>query len=98
MRAIPSVSNSNGGLLRREVVTVSTREFDLTAVFQVVEDGWVQARIRELPGVITVAPTREEAEELLVDALREYMMAGDTDEEGPDGGLEVAGLRIAVGF
>lgn len=47
----------------------------LTAVFEEVEQGWTQARIAELPGVITAAPTLDEAKELLVDALREYLLA-----------------------
>lgn len=45
----------------------------LTAVYESVENGWVQGRLEELPGVITAAPTREEAEELLADALSEYL-------------------------
>jgi predicted RNase H-like HicB family nuclease len=46
---------------------------ELTGIYETVEDGWVQARIRELPEVITAAPTREEAEVWLRDALREYV-------------------------
>lgn len=44
-----------------------------TAVYEPVEDGWIQARLLELPGVITAAPTQPEAEELLLDALQEYL-------------------------
>ena len=47
----------------------------LTAIYEPVEEGWTQARIRELPGVITAAPTLEEAKELLADALREYLLS-----------------------
>ena len=47
----------------------------LTAVYEPVEEGWTQARIRELPSVITAAPTLEEAKELLADALREYLLS-----------------------
>lgn len=47
----------------------------MTALYETVEDGWVQARIREIPGVITAAPTRKEAEESLLDALREYLLS-----------------------
>ena len=46
-----------------------------TAVYEVVEAGWVQARLLELPGVITAAPTQEEVEHLLLDALQEYLMS-----------------------
>lgn len=44
-----------------------------TAVFEEVEGGWTQARIAEIPGVITAGQSREEAKELLQDALREYL-------------------------
>lgn len=47
----------------------------LTAAYEPVDGGWIQARIAELPGVITAAPTLEEAKELLPDALREYLLA-----------------------
>lgn len=46
-----------------------------TAVFETVEGGWVQARVAELPGVITAGPTLEEAKALLLDAVREYLVS-----------------------
>ena len=61
----------------------------LTAVYEPVENGWTQARIEELPGVITAAPTLEEAKELLADAVREYLLALGEGERAPiDGGAE----------
>jgi predicted RNase H-like HicB family nuclease len=50
-----------------------TRDISFTALYEVVEDGWVQARVRELPEVITVAPTKEQAREFLLDAVSEYL-------------------------
>lgn len=50
-------------------------EFEMTAVFEETDGGWVQASIAELPGVITAGPSLEEAQELLLDALREYLLA-----------------------
>jgi predicted RNase H-like HicB family nuclease len=44
----------------------------LTPLFEEVDNGWIQARIKELPEVITVAPTQAEAREMLQDALSEY--------------------------
>lgn len=44
-----------------------------TVVMTPVDGGWVQAQLRELPGVITCARTRGEAREAVVDALREYL-------------------------
>jgi len=56
-------------------VTIATVTATLTwtAVFDKVENGWVQGRIAELPGVITAAPTMGEAKAGLVDALHEYL-------------------------
>ena len=53
--------------------------FSLTVVYEPVEDGWIQATIEELPAVITAAPTLAEAKELIVDALREYLLALGAD-------------------
>lgn len=44
-----------------------------TVILTAVDGGWTQARLRELPAVITCAPTQEEAREAVVDALREYL-------------------------
>jgi len=56
--------------------------FELTAILEPVEDGWVQARIAEIPGVITAGADEAEARDLLVDALREYMLAlGELGED-----------------
>jgi predicted RNase H-like HicB family nuclease len=52
-----------------------------TAIYEPVENGWVQARIRELPGVITAAPSLDEAKELLADALREYLLSLQEDRQ-----------------
>ncbi len=57
-----------------------------TAVYEPVENGWTQARIEELPGVITAAPTLDEAKELLVDALREYLLALQERPDSPRNG------------
>lgn len=46
-----------------------------TAVYEDVENGWVQARLAEIPGVITAAPTREAATEALLDAFAEYVLS-----------------------
>jgi len=47
----------------------------LTAIYEPVEEGWIQARVKELPGVITAAPTLDEAKSMLEDAVREYLLA-----------------------
>lgn len=47
----------------------------MTAVFEETDGGWIQASIAELPGVITAGRSLIEAQELLLDALREYLLA-----------------------
>lgn len=54
-----------------------------TVVYETVEDGWTQARIEELPAVITAAPTLDEAKELILDALREYLLSLGESEPLP---------------
>ena len=53
----------------------------LTAIFEPVKHGWTQARVAEMPGVITAASTDAEARELLLDAVREYLLALQQDVE-----------------
>ena len=58
--------------------------FSLTALYETVEQGWTQASLLELPGVITAAPTQQEAAELLLDALHEYLLAAKgSGQPGP---------------
>ena len=48
---------------------------ELHVVFEPDENGWVRATIEELPGVITCAPTLDEARERVRDALDEWLAA-----------------------
>ncbi len=68
-----------------------------TARYETVEDDWVQATIDELPGVITAAPSYDEAKELLADALHSYLLAlGDLEgSETPHRG-EAEPLQLTV--
>ena len=60
---------------------VVAKKVSVTALFEPVEGGWTQARIVEFPAVITAAPTHDEARELLIDALIEYLLSlGHVDE------------------
>ena len=43
------------------------------------EDGWIVARVLEVPGAISQGRTQEEARENVVDALR-LMLAPDEDD------------------
>jgi predicted RNase H-like HicB family nuclease len=68
-----------------------------TAVFEPVEDGWIEGRILEFPAVITAASSMEEARELLTDALAEYLAALAPDDGPlPDHGTSEP-LPVTVG-
>jgi predicted RNase H-like HicB family nuclease len=69
----------------------------LSIVYEAVENGWVQARIEELPAVITAAPTRAEAKAMVLDALREYLLSlRDTPPDRPAGrDREAVALEIS---
>lgn len=77
---------------------MASRRFALTAVYETVEQGWVQARVSEVPGVITAAVTRTEAEELLLDAIHEYLVAmrSDSTDIGPDHDVQRAGVEVTL--
>lgn len=62
-----------------EVMGVAQGIVRLTPLYELVEGGWTQASLVELPGVLTAAPTREEAQDLLVDALREFLLSFGPD-------------------
>ncbi len=71
---------------------------ELHVVFEPDDEGWVRATIEELPGVITCAPTLEEARELIRDALAEWLAALTTTERaaiGSDATRET--LTLSVG-
>lgn len=57
------------------IVAVVSESLTFTAVYEPVEGGWVHAHLAEIPGVITAAPTRADAEVMLLDALREYLLS-----------------------
>ena len=47
-----------------------TESVRLTIVYEDAGDGWVLARVPEVPGAISQAATRAEAKENVIDALR----------------------------
>jgi predicted RNase H-like HicB family nuclease len=68
----------------------------LTAVYKPVEDGWIQAQLVELPGVITTGRTREEAREMLRDALAEYLASFDSTPVASAPGAEREELKLTI--
>jgi predicted RNase H-like HicB family nuclease len=74
-----------------------TREVSFTAIYEKVENGWVHARVRELPQVITAAPSLEVAKELLLDALLEFLRSlGRDDEERLEPTRTLAEGKLAI--
>jgi len=49
------------------------------------EDGWIVARVVEVPGALSQGRTREEARENVIDALR-LMLAPDDDDPAASAG------------
>ncbi len=74
-RASPDGPNATPLAYASRVSRPAEEVLRLTPVYEDVEGGWTQVRLRELPAVITVAATRAEARLQLVDALREYLLA-----------------------
>ena len=73
-----------------------TSSIQLSVIFEPVENGWVQARIEELPGVITAAPTRDEARSQVIDALREYLLALRDIPSTPAVGVEREAVDVLI--
>jgi hypothetical protein len=71
-------------------------EIPLTIVYESVEEGWTQARIAELPAVITAAPTRLEAKDMVLDALREYLLSLTEEALTDEGEREPVALTITA--
>lgn len=65
----------------------------LSIRYESVESGWIQARIEGIPQVITAGQTKDEARELVLDALREYLRS--IEPNGEPGDREQVDLVIA---
>ena len=70
----------------------------LTVVFEDGEDGFVLARVREVPAAISQGRTREEARENVLDALRELVLSYlEEGEPGPlPEGAKTEPLRVTL--
>ena len=58
------------------------------------EEGWIVARVVEVPGAISQGRTREEALESVIDALR-LMLSPDDDQDAGSGRSEQLDLILA---
>lgn len=55
------------------LVPMAEERVRLTVVYEDAGDGWVMARIPQLPGVLTQGETVEEARAMIASALRDYL-------------------------
>ena len=60
------------------------------------EDGWIVARVIEVPGAMSQGRTREEARENLIDALRLMLSPDDDDPRIADGRSEPLEFTLTV--
>ena len=58
------------------------------------EDGWIVARVIEVPGAISQGRTREEARENVIDALRLMLSPDDDDADVASGRSEQLDLTL----
>ena len=58
------------------------------------EEGWIVARVVEVPGAVSQGRTREEARANVIDALRLMLSADETEER--EQGLEVEPLELVL--
>ena len=59
------------------------------------EDGWIVARVVEVPGALSQGRTREEARENVIDALRLMLSPDDDDAAAATGRSEQLDLILA---
>jgi predicted RNase H-like HicB family nuclease len=59
------------------------------------EDGWIVARVLEVPGALSQGRTREEARENIIDALRLMLSPDDDDASVAAGRAERLDLILA---
>lgn len=59
------------------------------------EDGWIVARVVEVPGAISQGKTRVEARENVIDALRLMLSPDAEDRSAADENVELELQRIA---
>jgi predicted RNase H-like HicB family nuclease len=69
----------------------------LTVIYEPVENGWTQARVKELPGVITVAATAAEAKVMVEDAIREYLLAQLEDGKNGSASGQEEHVELIIG-
>ena len=86
------------GRVDRYRVEEVTDPLQLTVIYEQGDDGWVIARIREVPGAMSQGRTQKEARENVLDALRELVLSY-LDEGGSaplQPGANVEAVRVTL--
>jgi predicted RNase H-like HicB family nuclease len=60
------------------------------------EEGWIVARVVEIPGALSQGRTRDEARENVIDALRLMLSPDDGDPAVADGRSEQLDLTLSA--
>lgn len=78
------------------IVAIVTERLRLTVSYdEPDEDGWIVARVVEVPGAISQGKTRVEARENVIDALRLMLSPDADDRSATDENVELELQRIA---
>jgi predicted RNase H-like HicB family nuclease len=72
------------------------RQLRLTVQYEDGEDGWIVARVRELPAAMSQGRTREEARDNVLDALHELALSYLGGEAPPLGRGDSEPLDVIV--
>jgi predicted RNase H-like HicB family nuclease len=60
------------------------------------EDGWIVARVLQVPGALSQGRTREEARENVIDALKVVLAPDDDDPATANGSSELLNISFAT--
>jgi predicted RNase H-like HicB family nuclease len=83
-------------------LNVMSESVEFTVIYEDAGDGWVMARVAEVPEVITQGETVEEARSMVRSALRDWLefyvreQAGGTAEVPPGARSEAIALTFAA--
>ena len=69
---------------------------NLTAIYEHTEDGWWIVSVPEIPGAVSQGRTREEAREMIKDAVRMLLEVRREDAERQTEGREVIREPLAL--
>jgi predicted RNase H-like HicB family nuclease len=69
---------------------------NLTAIYEHTEDGWWVVSVPEIPGAVSQGRTREEAREMIKDAVRMLLEVRREDAERQTEGREVIREPLAL--